>query len=1035
MAKVDFEKLYQQKKICGWLAVVLAANTVFKLVKAQFQGVVPYDAVITGALAAMCLLAYFLYSVKIERGQEAEVQRQIKRRRAKNRNRPMAADELAEWDDGDDRSDAEHADAFGRSTTSADNPHIASGTQRDVAEAKRPMLSGFPKWLAIGAGALGLLWGVMWISVNAHNWFDSPPPSLAEWDDVVLEISAVGVRMPESTGGKIESELGPEVGRVSPESEVRQHGSRAFFALRAEPVIRYQGWPKKELVAEARRKWQAKIALQGPQAAGRADPVEEIPQLSGAASLYGFRTHFNASSLANYRIEGLSILLPDGQALELQYWTKGENPAAEANAYFATLRPLANFGTPERANAHVMPRVGDIARPEPPAKQPEPDWNTLSLSELQKKNARDLTSEVPPPPPRPLTRKLLEPLPLPAKFESFRSGDAYAAAITASGYKDGWSKPVLMVIPDGLSGDPRYHTLLADFEATGFAVLVLGLADGKNGTRPFTGFLDESDQLNRTINKAFAYYQHGYSKEKFVIGFGSGGHLAGMGAVGINFGEAFASIDGGYVDFTGDAKELLAFESTQQAVAARTFVPHLGDLKNEFRLFVLDDDPQSSVQRTAAAIRASEAEFFDGRPPQYGFRRLSLIDVPSQQPDDGVARIHQCLRELLEAYAGKAGLEVKRDTSPATPAIAPEDAAPGGDFLVKKGTGHPPYIGPDKHIEDDKPPVTLPEGPPYLELLASPNRQLLRTGPPPSDKLPQENRLSELERDFRAIRGRTKVVTYDKERKLTGRFVRGENVRRGEPAPTLLYLHSGLASDERDIVVARPFIDAGFHVFCPTYRGEIDLKKYPFTAFLDEAEDATTAARWLAEYDEVDADHIYALGVNAGGHVAGLLSLRNVPIRSTASIDGVIDPESDGRGLFDVYAPAPEAHRLRSLVGNLGDMKQEHVLYFTHAGMTQAYEQNKDAGLAMARKLVTSEAVDRRKLVAWQKGEVIRGQPNRLEARSTPIGGASIDEFGSLVVDGRVGRLARNGTLAEQTKLNVELYLRRCQADVKGGGM
>lgn len=1013
MAKNDFEKLYKQQKIFGWMSVVMAAGTIFKFVQAKFHGIVPYDAVVTGSLAAMCLLGYFLYSVKIDRAQEAEIQQQIKRRRSKNRKQQTTgwsdtADDSDEWED--DEAD--------------------SRRRKNPVEAKRPILSGFPKWLAIGAVGLGTLWGVMWIAVNAHNWFDSPPPSIAQWDDIALENSAIRLKMPPSTGGKIESELGPEVARVAIESAVRQHGSRAFFALRAEPVVQYRGWPTQKQVDSARQLWLTKMAREASNAGGRADDVIEITQLSTTSPLYGFRTHFKARSLANYSIEGLSILLPDGKALDLQYWTKGEDPTAEADAFFATLSPLENFGKRKPVIASKPRDLDAVEWRERAAKQ-----NQSSASPPQSQASAEKKPFVSPPPPRELTRKLLDPLPEPAEVEAFRAGDRYGTAITSRGYKEGRSKPLLMVIPDGLRGDLRYHTLLADFEATGFAVFVMDLTMYQGEPQSFSGFLNEARQLNHVIDDVLDGFRFGYTKEKFVIGFGSGGHLAGMGAVGINFGEAFASVDGGYVDFTGDAEAVATFDLNPQTISDRTFVPHIDKLRKEFRLFVLDDDPQSSVQRTAAAIRASGKEFYDGRPPSYGRWRVSLIDVPSKRPADEIPRVHQCLQELLVTYAAKAGLEVKRDTSPATPAIAPEDSPAGTDFIVKQGTGIPPYHGPDKNKEDDKPPVELPEGPPYDELLVSPDRQLLRSGPPPADKLPQEELLSEFEKDFRELRSRVKTETYDADRKLTGRFVRGDGVRRGEKAPALLLLHSGLTSDPRDLALARPFIESGFHVFCPTYRGETDPDQYPFTAFLDEAEDAATAARWLATQEEVDAQHVYALGIGAGGHVAGLLSLRDVPLRSTASIDGVIDPETDGRGIFDVYEPGPSAHRLRSLVGNLGDMKREHVVYFTYAAMERAYAENKNAGLALARQRVTKEASNRAKVAAWQAGESeTRRRPNRLEARSAPIGGTALEKFGSLLVDGQDRSIDRNAPPAEQTSFHIRLYLKRCQADVPVGG-
>lgn len=148
------------------------------------------------------------------------------------------------------------------------------------------------------------------------------------------------------------------------------------------------------------------------------------------------------------------------------------------------------------------------------------------------------------------------------------------------------------------------------------------------------------------------------------------------------------------------------------------------------------------------------------------------------------------------------------------------------------------------------------------------------------------------------------------------------------PHPALLYCHGGFAFGGSDLEVCRPFLDAGYVVMTPTWRGE-NGNPGDFELFFGEVDDARAAAQWLAERPDVDADRIYAFGHSAGGGITAVLSLLDdVPVQITASSGGIYD-HSTFIGWSDItpFENTPEERSRRLLVGNTVHLQRPHFAY------------------------------------------------------------------------------------------------------------
>lgn len=170
-----------------------------------------------------------------------------------------------------------------------------------------------------------------------------------------------------------------------------------------------------------------------------------------------------------------------------------------------------------------------------------------------------------------------------------------------------------------------------------------------------------------------------------------------------------------------------------------------------------------------------------------------------------------------------------------------------------------------------------------------------------------------------------------------------------EPMPALVYLHRGFAASPYSLEVAQPFLEAGFAVFVPSYRGE-NGNPGNFELFYGEVDDVRAAIRWLAKQDNIDTTRIYTFGHSVGGGMSALLSLWNdIPVQFTGSSGGLYT-----RDVFDSWSNIvpfdvnDETERgLRLLFMNIEHMQIPHIAYLgrddslTNAAETAIQEADK----------------------------------------------------------------------------------------------
>ena len=147
--------------------------------------------------------------------------------------------------------------------------------------------------------------------------------------------------------------------------------------------------------------------------------------------------------------------------------------------------------------------------------------------------------------------------------------------------------------------------------------------------------------------------------------------------------------------------------------------------------------------------------------------------------------------------------------------------------------------------------------------------------------------------------------------------------------PALVFLHGGFAFGASDLADCRPFLDAGYVVMCPMFRGENGNGGH-FELMCGEVNDAAAAAKWLAEQPYVDPNRIYAFGHSIGGGISALLSLRgDLPLKHCGSSGGIYGPETfDGWAEIVPFSLSDPAERqARCLVGRIRNMRLPHYAF------------------------------------------------------------------------------------------------------------
>lgn len=105
---------------------------------------------------------------------------------------------------------------------------------------------------------------------------------------------------------------------------------------------------------------------------------------------------------------------------------------------------------------------------------------------------------------------------------------------------------------------------------------------------------------------------------------------------------------------------------------------------------------------------------------------------------------------------------------------------------------------------------------------------------------------------------------------------------RGGKHPALLWAHGGFALGEEDLKQVQPFVEAGYVVLVPAWRGE-NGNPGNFEMCFGEVDDAAAALKYLQACPDVDADNIFAAGHSIGGTIVCLLAETNSGLKKVAA--------------------------------------------------------------------------------------------------------------------------------------------------------
>jgi acetyl esterase/lipase len=151
--------------------------------------------------------------------------------------------------------------------------------------------------------------------------------------------------------------------------------------------------------------------------------------------------------------------------------------------------------------------------------------------------------------------------------------------------------------------------------------------------------------------------------------------------------------------------------------------------------------------------------------------------------------------------------------------------------------------------------------------------------------------------------------------------------------PAVVFFHGGCALDHIHFVRTSHFVDAGYVVLSPTFRGE-NGNPGNYELFFGEVHDARAAIKWLVQQPYVDAQQVYTFGTSMGGEISALLSLYGDPaIQLTGSCGAFFartDPFSP-ESMFNAPVPFDRTNKhekaMRTLAGNIHDMQVGHYAF------------------------------------------------------------------------------------------------------------
>ncbi len=204
----------------------------------------------------------------------------------------------------------------------------------------------------------------------------------------------------------------------------------------------------------------------------------------------------------------------------------------------------------------------------------------------------------------------------------------------------------------------------------------------------------------------------------------------------------------------------------------------------------------------------------------------------------------------------------------------------------------------------------------YLDLRKSHTTVLTHRGPAPQEW-----------EDVSVPEGITQVLYPSGSLTLKAWLAKPRNAQ--STAPAVVYFHGGFAFGTEEFSDCQPFLDAGFVVMIPTFRGE-NGNPGTFELLYGEVEDAQEAVLWLASQPDINKNRIYTFGHSIGGGISALLSLwDDIPVRIGGSSGGLY-PKDVFYGWKD-FVPfdlnSEKETSLRLLIGNIRFMKRRHIAY------------------------------------------------------------------------------------------------------------
>ncbi len=124
----------------------------------------------------------------------------------------------------------------------------------------------------------------------------------------------------------------------------------------------------------------------------------------------------------------------------------------------------------------------------------------------------------------------------------------------------------------------------------------------------------------------------------------------------------------------------------------------------------------------------------------------------------------------------------------------------------------------------------------------------------------------------------------------------------GKKHPAIVFAHGGFSRDAEDWPYLKPYLEKGYIVMMPAWRGENGNPGY-FEFFFGEVDDVIAAGNFLAEHPTVDKEKLFLAGHSAGGTLAILTALTASPYKAIASFSGSPDQEVFFRTMWDGGTP------------------------------------------------------------------------------------------------------------------------------------